>query len=224
MVFTVAVAGVTGRFGRTLTAQLLKRKDVAVKGLARDPSKLPESIRSASALEVVQGDAWNQAGLRSFVRGANVVVCAYAGDDRLMLDGQKLLIDASEAEGVPRYVASDYTIDYTKLEYGQLPAKDPMKRVYDFLQGRTVKGVHVLIGAFLDTFWSSWFGAFNPSRNSLSLWGNGDEIWEFTSYENAAEFVSLIALDEGAVGFQKCQHKVTQSSVVKVLIWCSSWR
>lgn len=47
MVFTVAIAGITGRFGRTLVAELLNKHDVVVKGLVRDPSKLPESIRSA---------------------------------------------------------------------------------------------------------------------------------------------------------------------------------
>lgn len=205
MVFTVAIAGITGRFGRTLAAELLNKHDVVVKGLVRDPSKLPESIRSAPALQVVQCDAWDKTGLRSFVKGADVVVCTYAGDDRLMIDGQKLLIDASEAEDVPRYIASDYTIDFTQIEYGQLPSKDPVKRVHEYLSSKTIKGVHVLIGAFLDTFWGSWFGVSNPSENSLSLWGQGEEIWELTSYKNAAEFVALLALDTKAVGFQRCE-------------------
>ncbi|KAM0417024.1 hypothetical protein ACHAPT_012990 [Fusarium lateritium] len=202
MSFTVAIASVTGRFGQRLTAELLKKSDVTIRGLVRDPSKLPESFRSASSFQLVQGDAWDEAALRSLVKGADVVICTYAGDDRLMIDGQKLLIDVSEAEGVPRFVASDYTIDYTKLEYGQLPAKDPMKRVHEYLQGKRIRGVHVLIGAFMDTFWSSWFGVFNPDEPSLSLWGTGDETWEFTSYQNAAEFVAALALDAGAVGFQ----------------------
>lgn len=122
-----------------------------------------------------------------------------------MIDGQKLLIHASEAEDVPCYIASDYIIDFTQPEYGQLPLKDPVKRVHEYLSSKTIKGFHFLIGAFLDTFWSSWFRVLNPSENSLSLWGQGEEIWGFTSYKNAVKFVALLALDTKAVGFQRCE-------------------
>lgn len=44
-----------------------------------------------------------------------------------MVDNQTLLIDACIAEGVPWYMASDYSIYYRKLEYGQLAEKDRMK-------------------------------------------------------------------------------------------------
>lgn len=73
-----------------------------------------------------------------------------------MTDGQRVLMDAYEAENVKRYMASDYTLDFTKLEYGQLLPRDPMKRVNEYLETKqNVKGVHVLIGAFMDIF-------FNP--------------------------------------------------------------
>ncbi|KAM0329340.1 hypothetical protein ACHAQA_004645 [Verticillium albo-atrum] len=203
MPFTVVIAGISGRFGRCLAWELLKKPDVVVRGLARDLSKLESGLRSSAALQLTEGDVFDTAVLQKLVKGANVVICTYAGDHQVMIEGQKLLVDACEAEGVPRFFASDYTIDYRKLEYGQLIAKDPMKDVHQYLQGKKVKGVHVLNGVFLDTFWCSWFGAWNPEETSLSFWGTGDEVWEVTSYENAAEFVALLALDETAIGFQK---------------------
>lgn len=122
-----------------------------------------------------------------------------------MNDGQKHLIDACEAQGVRRYLASDYSLDFTKLEYGQLTSKDPMKHVKEYLEKqKVVKGVHVLIGVFMDTFFSPFFGVLNAEAK-LSYWGTGEEIWESTSYANAAEFVAAVALDENAVGIQNCK-------------------
>lgn len=72
------------------------------------------------------------------------------------------MIDACEAEGIHRYLASDYNLDFTKLKYGQLPAKDPMKHVKDYLDTKTIKGVHVLIGILMETFWSRFFGVWSP--------------------------------------------------------------
>lgn len=62
-----------------------------------------------------------------------------------MTESQKVLIDACEAEGVPRYIAGNYCLDYTKLEKGQLFPKDPMIEVKEYLDGKSVTGVHVLI-------------------------------------------------------------------------------
>lgn len=122
-----------------------------------------------------------------------------------MIDGQKSLIDACETEEVPRYIASDYTLDFTKLELGQLPQKDPMKHVMEYLKGKKVQGVHVFIGIFMETFFNPFIGAWNPKDTSFSYWGTGEEMWESTTYDNAAQFVAAVAQDSSAVGVQRCE-------------------
>ncbi|KAJ9149313.1 NmrA-like family protein [Pleurostoma richardsiae] len=202
MPFTVGVAGITGKFARNVVANLLIRPDVHIRGFCRDPTKLPDSIQSSPRVHLTKGESTDTDALRSFAKTSDVVICCYLGDAKLMTEGQKLLVDACEAEGVRRYLASDYSLDYTKLEYGQLPAKDPMKHVKDYLDKKKVQGVHVLIGAFMETFWSPYFGVWDSEATTLSYWGTGDEIWESTTYGNAAEFVAAVALDEDAVGIQ----------------------
>ncbi|KAL2133822.1 hypothetical protein VTI74DRAFT_1628 [Chaetomium olivicolor] len=66
----------------------------------------------------------------------DVFVCAYLGDNKLMVDAQKALIDACEAESVPRYVARNESLDYTKLALSELFPKNTMIQV---------KGIHVLV-------------------------------------------------------------------------------
>lgn len=205
MPLLVAVAGVSGRFGRCVVQELLKKPDILVRGLVRDSSKVAVVIRSLPAFELLEGDVTDSITLRQLVKGADVVISALMGSDSFMFEAQKQLIDLSEEAKVPRFIASDYTLNYTKLEYGQLPSKDPMKEIYEYLQGKSIKGVHVLIGAFLDTFWTHWFEIWNPEELSLSFWGTGDEVWELTSYENTAEFVAEVALDNNATGIQNCR-------------------
>lgn len=207
MAITIGIAGITGKFARLVVSNLLQYKDVDIRGFCRDPAKLPRDVSSSPRVTVVQGNATDRDAIRQFAKGCHVIVCCYLGDDTLMTDGQKLLVDACELEKVERYVASDYCLDFTKLEYGQHPAKDPMKKVKAYLEEekKSVKGVHVLIGAFMETFWSKFFGIFDADNVQFSYYGTGDELWESTTYGTAAEYVAAIAADRDAVGMFHCE-------------------
>ncbi|KAI2617743.1 nmrA-like family protein [Hypoxylon sp. NC1633] len=199
---TVGIAGITGRFARQLASALLKYPQVTIKGYCRDPSKVPQAI--SSKVSLAKGDGYDVSASRSFVTGCDVVVCCYLGDNELMVEGQKVLIDACAAEGIPRYVASDWAMDYTKLEMGQLFLKDPMIHVKAYLDAQDkVKGVHVLTGMLMDLIFSARFGVWDPASTTFSYWGTGNEIWEATSYQNAAEYTAAVCVDKDAVGIQK---------------------
>ncbi|KAI2670770.1 hypothetical protein CBS147355_9105 [Penicillium roqueforti] len=200
---SVGIAGITGKFARCVVGHLLKNPAVTIKGYCRDPTKLPASLLASKRITITQGQAGDENALRSFAKGNDVVVCCYLGDHDLMINGQKALIDACEAESVPRYVASDYSLDFTQLEVGQLPAKDPMKHVQEYLESKKVRGVHVLIGIFMETFFTTFFNVWNSKEPSFSYWGSGEEMWESTTYDNAAEFVAAVAQDQSAVGIQR---------------------
>ena len=205
-VTNVGIAGATGRFGSLVLANLLANPDIKVRGLCRNASKLDSKYTQSSQLEVFEGDVLDQFILAKFVAGLDVVICAYLGDNDFMVNGQKSLIDACDTAGVPRYIASDYTFDYTKLELGEHPAKDPMKIVHEYIRGKQhVQGVHILVGAFLETFWSGYFQVWNSSERSLVYWGSGEEVWETTTYADAAKYTAAVALDAGVVGFQRCE-------------------
>lgn len=116
--FTVGIAGLTGKFARLVASFLLQRPNVTLRGYVRDPTKLPSSLSANERIHIAQGGAYDVSAARTFAQGCDVVICCYLGDDRLMTEGQKVLVDECEAEGVPRYIASDYSLDFTKLEKG----------------------------------------------------------------------------------------------------------
>ncbi|EMR62440.1 putative -like family protein [Eutypa lata UCREL1] len=195
---------ITGKFGRCLATQLLKNPNISLRGYARDPTKVASFISSSPRVQLFQGEAYDDAQIQPFVKGCDVIVCAYLGDDKLMIEGQKKLIDVCEMRGVPRYIASDWCVDYTKLQLGDLFPKDPMKHVKAYLDTKqVVKGVHMLIGAFMDPILSPYYGVWDPESKTLRYWGEGNELLEATSYENSAEFTAAVAADPSAVGIQR---------------------
>lgn len=75
MAITVAIAGITGKFGRLVATHLLKNPDVTLRGLCRDTSKVISSIASNPKVQLFQGDAYDHDKIRAFVGSSDVVIC-----------------------------------------------------------------------------------------------------------------------------------------------------
>ncbi|KAL2849614.1 hypothetical protein BJX68DRAFT_255339 [Aspergillus pseudodeflectus] len=140
----VGIAGITGKFARRLLTHLLDAGDdsLTIKGYCLDPSKVPDALKSSSKLQLIRGTAFDKETIATFVKGCDVVVCCYLGDDTLKMDGQTLLINACQSANVPRYVASDWALDYTKLKPGELFPKNLMIHVKAYLETKeSVAGI-----------------------------------------------------------------------------------
>ncbi|KAL2142971.1 hypothetical protein VTI28DRAFT_493 [Corynascus sepedonium] len=159
------------------------------------------------AVTLHQGDAFDADAVRSFVRGLDVVVCAYLGDNKLMVDGQKALSSAPvKPRACPGTSPATWCLDYTKLALGELFPKDPMIHVKAYLDRKPkVKGVHILVGGFMEPQFSSFYGIWDPSTQTLRHWSTCDEILEGTRYENAADFTAAVCADNDAAGVLRYQ-------------------
>lgn len=202
----VTIAGFTGKLAGLITASILRsHPNVQIHGICRTPSKVDSKLLSNPNVKVFAADANDPAALQKALAGTSVCICSYLGDKTIMVDGQKTLVDACIAEKVPRYIASDWCIDYRKLEFGDHPSKDSMKHVRAYLEEKEklnlIKGVHVLNGAFTEIVthpMSSWA---NIAEGSFRYFGTGDEKLEITTYEDAARFTAEVAVDQNASGF-----------------------
>lgn len=67
-----------------------------------------------------------------------------------------------------------------------------------------VKGVHILVGGFMEPVLSPFFNTLDPQTNTFRYWGEGDEVMEGTTYDNAAEFTVAVARDTTATGIVRC--------------------
>jgi hypothetical protein len=203
-VTTVTIAGITGTLAILIAKHLLQTPSVHINGLCRTPSKLPRFLTTNSRVTIYEATATDVDKIRLALHDSSIAICCYLGPPTLMIDGQKALIDACIEEKVPRYMASDWCLDYRKLKIGDLLAKDPMILISQYLEERKnrISGVHVLNACFLEAPWRSIWDA---ETKGFKYWGTGEERWELTSYGNAAEFTALVALDADAVGFKSCE-------------------
>ncbi|MCF6507690.1 NAD-dependent epimerase/dehydratase family protein [Blastococcus sp. MG754426] len=103
VVVKVAVLGATGRTGRPLVEELLRRgHEVTV--LVRDPAKLGET---AGRVRLVPGSSRDEAALTELVSGADAVVSALGpvgGDHTLHRDTAAALVPVMQRTGVARFV------------------------------------------------------------------------------------------------------------------------
>lgn len=201
----VGIAGLTGKFAQCVAKELQAYPNVTIKGFCRSPQKLPQAVPEKYNIRVIQGGFDDEAAVQEFVRGTDVVICCYFGDTDVMNRGQKILIDACAKEGVPRYLPSDYAVDYTKIPEGELFPKESAKIVMNYLVGKKVAGVHVLVGGLIETFWSEYFRIFDANTQTITYWGTGDEKWDLTTYETVAAYTAALAVDKNASGVFRCK-------------------
>jgi len=202
----IAIAGFTGKLARLITASLLHdHPNVQIHGICRSPNKVDKSILSNPNVKVFEASSTDTTALRHALAGTDVCICCYLGDNSLMIDGQKTLIDTCIAEGVDRYIASDWSLDFSKLQLGDHPAKDPMKHVQAYLEQKekvsNIKAVHILNGAFTEVIWAPFIGLIDAEKGIFRYFGTGDEPLEMTTLQDAASFTAEVAVDPNAVGF-----------------------
>lgn len=207
---SIAIAGVTGTLGLLIAQTLLETTDTTVHGLCRSPEKVVKLLADyPSRLKIFPVSVLDLEEVRKGVAGCQTVVCTYNRmETALFIDSQKVLIEACDAEGIDRFVASDYTLDYRTLEIGELPPKDAQVAIWRYLRDGNkdgtikVRGVHILVGGFVEAFFWGFFKPEDPR-----FWGTGKETWDLITYEDTAKYTAKVAMDpEAPTGFLKCKY------------------
>ncbi|UOQ80420.1 MULTISPECIES: NmrA family NAD(P)-binding protein [Hymenobacter] len=192
---TIVVAGATGDLGFRIAKHLLQR-GATVQALVRPgSSSKPEAIAlrqlGASLTEV---DYNSLISLTEASAGAGCVVSALSGLREEIVGMQTRLAKAAVAAGVPRFIPSDYSIDYTKLPKGSNRNLDLRREFNERLNELPLQATSVLNGMFADLLTGQApVVLFGPKR--VLYWGNPDQPLDFTTTEDTAAFTALAALD-----------------------------
>jgi hypothetical protein len=106
----------------------------------------------------------------------------------LTINGQKRLVGLCEEEKVPRYIASDFTLNHQALTLGEFPLKDAQIEICAYLKPKeTVLGVQILNSWFMELVWSKHEVLWDPDTRTASYWGDCDDVWEATTLLNIAD-------------------------------------
>jgi nucleoside-diphosphate-sugar epimerase len=192
---TILVAGGTGDLGNRIIKALIKRNAnvIAVVRHGSDEAKIAEMERMG--VKVMKLDMSNVAELTQASMGVSCVVSALAGLREAIVEGQSTLLDAAVAAGVPRFIPSDYSSDFTQIAEGENRSFDLRKEFHKKLDAAPIASTSIMNGAFTDILaYNTPF--YNLKENSVGYWGNDPDFFvDFTTKDDTANFTAAAALD-----------------------------
>lgn len=195
---TVLVAGSTGMLGSKIVAALLDKGNLDVRAMVRSINDSnAENRQKIDAMEakgatIVEGDVMQPETLLPACAGVDVVISAI-GNSEVTAPGQKNLIDAAKQQGVKRFIPSDYSVDYRKLDYGDNDNLDKRKEVFEYLQQSGLEYTLILNRAFMDMI--AYMPLFDLENQTFQYWGDGEMPLDFTTTDDTAKYVAEAVSD-----------------------------
>lgn len=199
---TVLVVGSTGMLGFKIVAALLDKGSIDVRAMVRSSNDSNAENRQkieamkAKGAAIVEGDLMQPETLLPLCEGVDVVVSA-VGNNQVTVPGQKHLIDAAKQQGVKRFIPSDYSVDYRKLDYGDNDNLDKRKEVFEYLQLMGLEYTLILNGAFMDNVGTPYMPQFDLEHQTFQYWGDGETPLDFTTTDDTAKYVAEAVTDPG---------------------------
>ena len=197
---TIAVAGATGNLGGRIVRALLERgagvTALVRLGAARD--KL-EPLQKLGA--TIAGVDWSSASqLTRACSGASCVVSALQGLQDVIVGTQTVLLDAAVQAGVPRFIPSDFSIDFTKFPPGENRNLDLRRDFHKRLDKASISATTIFNGAFADMLTGQMPLILFKLKRVL-YWGDVDQRMDFTTIDDVAAFTAIAALDPSTPRF-----------------------
>ena len=196
----IVLAGGTGDLGRRV-ATALGRRQVAFRALVRPGSSAAtRAALEATGATVFEADYHDAVALKSACAGSSCVVSALNGLQPVMIGLQGKLLDAAVAAGVPRFIPSDYSLDFTKTKPGDNRNLDVRRMFMARVDDAPIRATSVLNGAFSDLL-TGQAPIILHKRHKVLYWGNADQQLDFTTKDDVADYVAEVALDDAAPRF-----------------------
>jgi hypothetical protein len=157
-----------------------------------DASSITE-LRDAGA-EIAVVDYSSVSELSKACDGGACLVSALAGRRDVIIDAQTMLLSAACAAGVPRFIPSDFCIDFTGLEPGGNRNLDLRREFHTRLDRAPISATTIFNGMFMDLL-AGQAPIILFDRHRIFHWGNADQLMDFTTIDNTASFTAAAALD-----------------------------
>ncbi len=196
----IVLAGATGNLGGRIAAALMKRggKVRAIVRRGTVPEKIEALRRRGVAIAEVDFSKVDE--LARACAGAACVVSALAGLREVIVEAQASLLEAAVRAGVPRFIPSDFSIDFTKLAPGTNRNLDLRREFHRRLEGALLAATSIFNGMFMELLTGQApIVLFKWKR--VVYWGDPDQPLDFTTIDNTAEFTAAAALDSSAPRF-----------------------
>ena len=198
----VVLAGATGDLGHRV-ARALGRRGARVRALVRagSPEEAGSKVRATGAT-VVDIDFSDPADLQRVCAGAACVISALNGLESTIVGLQGRLLDAAVAAGVPRFMPSDFSLDFNNTRPGDNRNMDLRRAFQARIDAAPIRATSVLNGAFADLLTGEAPIVLHKLHRIL-YWGDADQPLDFTTKDDVADYAANVALDPGAPRFSR---------------------
>lgn len=194
----IVLAGATGNLGGRI-ARELRQRGASVRAIVRPGTSAERLARlQEQHVEIVEADLHSRMEVVRACEGASCVVSTLLGLDKILIDAQGALLDAAVEAGVPRFIPSDYAMDFTKIAPGLNRNFDLHRQFRERLERAPIRSTPVLNGAFMNLLTGEAPLVLFKIKRVL-YWGkNPNQLIDFTTMDDTAAYTAEAALDPGA--------------------------
>ncbi len=160
------------------------------------PGSMNEEVAALQreGLGIVEADFKSVSELSKACAGGACVVSALSGLEEVLLEAQRVLLHAAVTAKVPRFIPSDFSIDFTKLPRGTNRNLDLRKEFQERLERAPIAATSILNGMFTDLLTGQAPVILFPLKRVV-YWGDADQPLDFTTIHDTAAFTAAAALD-----------------------------
>jgi nucleoside-diphosphate-sugar epimerase len=194
------LAGATGNLGGRIAGALLERGG-NVRAIVRHgsaPDRV-EALRKRGAAIAEVGFS-NIGALTKACSGGSCVISALSGLRDVIVETQTHLLDAAVKAGVPRFIPSDFSIDFPKLPPGTNRNLDLRREFHERLDNAPIAATSILNGMFTELLTGA-APLILFRLNRVVYWENPDQRLDFATMEDTAAFTAAAALDRSTPRF-----------------------
>ena len=197
---TIVVAGATGNLGGRIARALLER-GASVRALVRHSTARDKVERlQEMGVTIASVDLSSASQVAPACSGAACVVSALAGLRDVIVEAQTVLLDAAIKADVPRFIPSDYSIDFTKFPPGENRNLDLRREFHQRLDKTSIRATTIFNGAFAEML-TGQMPLILFKRKRVLYWGDADQRMDFTTMDDTAAFTASAALDPSTPRF-----------------------
>lgn len=192
----ILVAGATGNLGNRISRELVKR-GANVRAIVRNTTAA-EKIEALEKMGVTvfQVDMNNIDEIAKVCEGVSCVVSALAGLKEVIVDSQKIILDAAISAGVPRFIPSDFSCDYNDLVPGENRNFDLRREFKNYIDNTPIQATSIFNGCFADILQYNT-PMLNVKDKTIGYWGDkADWKLDFSTMDDTAAYTAEVAIDE----------------------------
>ena len=213
----IVIAGGTGNLGERIIKALLE-KGASVRALVRvstDAKKVKKLEQlGVKAFRINMSDSKE---IAKACEGASCVISALAGLRDVIIDTQKKLVDGAVMAGVPQFIPSDFSLDFTNLKVGENRNLDLRREFHQYLEESPIASTTIFNGPFMELL-NGQMPMILDKQKWILYWGDADQVLDFTTMDDTAEFTAHVALDNSTPRFLRIAgDQISPRQMVKVV-------